>query len=108
MKKVLIAIDNGPSAEKIAVAGFELAKKPESMIAIESVIETDFLVTDGGVTPEELVLIIKNNFRKQQQLLMDTVFKDSPVWQFVENGKPFEAIHKDCLLFLRRRSKHWN
>ena len=94
MKKILIAIDDGPTSEKIASIGFQLGQQLNAEIALVSVVDTTALMTDGGVTPDELADIIKNDLKKSQQMLVDKVFKDYKVWTFVEKGKPFEAILK--------------
>jgi nucleotide-binding universal stress UspA family protein len=94
IKKILIAIDDGPTSEKVASNGFRLGQQLNAEIALISVVDTTALMTDGGVTPGELADIIKNDFKKNQQLLVDKVFKDYKVWTFVEKGKPFEAILK--------------
>ena len=94
IKKILIAIDDGPTSEKVALNGFQLAQQLNTEIALVSVADTTNLMTDGGVTPREMADIIKNDFKKSQQMLVDKVFKDYKVWTFVEEGKPFEAILK--------------
>lgn len=93
-RKILIAVDDSPIAEKVASAGFQLAQQPNTEIALLSVVDTTFLMTDGGVTPKEIAEIIKNDFKKSQQLLIDKVFKDYKIWTFVEEGKPYEKILK--------------
>jgi len=94
IKKILIAIDDGPTSEKVASSGFQLGQQLNAEIALISVVDTTALMTDGGVTPGELEDIIKNDFKKNQQLLTDKIFKDYKVWTFVEKGKPFETILK--------------
>ena len=94
MKKLLIAIDNGPSSEKVSSKGFELAKQLNVEIALVSVVDTSALMTDGGVTPKEMADLIKNDYKKSQQLLIENVFKNYKVWSFIEEGKPFEVILK--------------
>jgi nucleotide-binding universal stress UspA family protein len=94
IKKILIAIDDGPSSEKVASNGFQLGQQLNAEIALVSVVDTTALITDGGVTPREMAGIIKNDFKKGQQMLVDKVFKDYKVWTFVEEGKPFEIILK--------------
>jgi nucleotide-binding universal stress UspA family protein len=94
IKKILIAIDDGPTSEKIASNGFRLGQQLNAEIALISVVDTTALMTDGGVTPGELADSIKNDFKKSQQMLVDNVFKEYKVWTFVEKGKPFEAILK--------------
>ncbi|TAL50929.1 MAG: universal stress protein [Chitinophagaceae bacterium] len=94
IKKILIAIDDGPTSEKVTSNGFQLGQQLNAEIALVSAVDTTALMTDGGVTPGELADIIKNDFKKSQQLLVEKVFKDYKVWTFVEKGKPFEAILK--------------
>ena len=100
MKKILIAIDDGATAEKVATNGFQLGKQLNAEIALVSIVDTTALITDGGITPRELADIMKNDFKKSQQMLIDKVFKDYKVWTFVEEGKPFEEILKVA--------KEWN
>jgi nucleotide-binding universal stress UspA family protein len=94
MKKILIAIDDGPTSEKIASNGFQLAKQLNAEIALVSVVDDTSLMTDGGVTPGELAEIIKNDLKKYQKMLIDKVFKDYKVWNFVEKGNPYKTILK--------------
>lgn len=94
MEKILIAIDNGPSSEKISSKGFQLAQQLNAEIALLSVVDTSAMMTDGVVTSREMAEIIKNDNRKCQQLLIENVFKDYKVWSFIEEGKPFEVILK--------------
>lgn len=94
IKKILIAIDDGPTAEKVASNGFLLGQQLNAEMALISVVDNTALMTEGGVTPGELADIIKNDYKKSQQLVIDKVFKDYKVWNFVEKGKPFEAILK--------------
>lgn len=90
--RVLIAVDDGPSAEKIALAGFELGRQLNAEIALLSVIDTRFLLTEGTVTPKEMAEMIKANALKNQQVLIKNVFSDFNVWTFTEEGKPSEVI----------------
>ena len=94
LKKILIAIDSGPTSEKIASSAFQLGQQLNAEIALVSVVDTTNLMTDGAVTPGELAVIIKNDHRKCQQILIEKVFKEYKVWTFVEEGSPFEAILK--------------
>jgi nucleotide-binding universal stress UspA family protein len=94
MKKILIAVDDGASAEKIGINGFQLGKQLGAEIALISVVDTVFLITEGGITPKEMAEQIKNELKKKQQILCDTVFKGYKIWTFVEEGKPFEEILK--------------
>ncbi|HEY4618020.1 MAG TPA: universal stress protein [Flavobacterium sp.] len=92
IKKILIAIDNDPAAEKIALHGLQLALQLKAEIALLSVIDSTMLETQGAVTPQEFSEIIKNDYKKLQQMLIDTVFKGHEVWTFLEEGKPHEVI----------------
>ena len=94
MKKILIAIDNGPTSEKVVSRGFQLGQQLNAEIALISVVDDTYLLTDGGVTPTELAEVIKNDFKKNQQMLIKKVFKNHKVWAFVEKGNPFETILK--------------
>lgn len=94
MKKILIAIDNGPTSEKIALAGFELGQQLNVEIALVSIVDTTNLMTEGGVTPGELADILKNDSKKNQQTLIDNIFKGFKVYSFIEEGKPYEGILK--------------
>ena len=91
MKKILIALDDEPTSEKIASIGFQLGQQLSAEIALVSVVDTTALMTDGGVTPRELADNIKNDFKKSQQMLIGKVFKDYKVWTFVEEGKPWHS-----------------
>ncbi|MGZ4090113.1 MAG: universal stress protein, partial [Bacteroidia bacterium] len=51
VKKILIAIDDGPTSEKVASNGFQLGKQLNAEIALISVVDTTGLMTDGSVTP---------------------------------------------------------
>ncbi|MGZ3901365.1 MAG: universal stress protein [Bacteroidia bacterium] len=94
VKKILIAIDDGPTSEKVASNGFQLGKQLNAEIALISVVDTTGLMTDGSVTPGELAEILKNDYKKSQQKLIENLFKDNNVWSFVEKGTPSEAILK--------------
>ncbi len=93
-RKILIAVDDSPIAEKVAITGFQLCQQLNAEIALLSVVDTNFLITDGGVSPNEMAGIIKNDFKKSQQLLIDKVFKNYKVWTFIEEGKPYEIVLK--------------
>lgn len=94
MKKILIAIDDSPASEKIAEQGFKLGKQLDAEIALLSVVDTQFLTTEGGVTAGELVNTIKTDFKKSHQILIDKLPQKNKIWTFVEQGKPFEEILK--------------
>lgn len=94
MKKILITVDNSPAAEKIAATGFQLGLQLNADIALLSVIDTKFLLTDGGVSPKEIAEEIRRDFKKVQQMLIEKIFKENKIWTFVEDGNPYEVILK--------------
>jgi Universal stress protein UspA and related nucleotide-binding proteins len=94
LKKILIAVDDGPTAEKVASNGFQLGQQLNAEIAVVGVADTTSLMTDGGLTPSELADIITNDIKKSQRILIEKVFKNFKVWTFIEKGKPYEAILK--------------
>ncbi|MDR3697441.1 universal stress protein [Mucilaginibacter sp.] len=91
-KKILIATDDGPTSEIVAAKGFQLGKKLNAEIALVSVVDVTILVSEAGATSQELAEIIKNNYEKSQQILIEKIFGDFKVWLFVEEGNPYEAI----------------
>lgn len=93
-KKILIAIDDSAMTEKVASQGLQLGLQLNAEIALVSIVDTQFLMTEGSVTPREIVDIIKNDLKKSQQMLTAKVFKENKVWTFVEEGKPYEEIIK--------------
>jgi hypothetical protein len=68
MKKILIAVDDGPTCEMLATEGNKLAESLNAEIALLSVVDTTFLITEGSITP-----------RKQTMT-------------FVQEGKPYKEI----------------
>ncbi len=94
LKKILIAVDGGPTAEKVSLFGFQLCQQLHAEIGLISVVDTTFLMTDGTVTPREIANVSKNDFKKSHQLLIEKIFKDFKVWTFVEEGTPYEMILK--------------
>lgn len=91
---MLIAIDDGPMAEKVALSGFKLGQQLHAEIALISVIDDTMQMTAGAITPGELAAIMENDLKKNHQMLIEKVFKDFKVWTFIENGNPYEAILK--------------
>lgn len=92
MRRILIAVDDGPAAEKVASYGLQLGQQLNAEIALISVVDTTALMTEGTVTPGEFADILKNDYKKNQQMLLDKVFKDHKISTFVEKGNPFESI----------------
>jgi len=94
MIKILFAIGEGPTSERVAADGFKIAKKLNAEIALVSVVDTATLTTDGGITPHDMSNIIRSELKKIHSLLIKDIFKDYKVWTFIEEGKPFEKIIK--------------
>lgn len=94
LKKILIAIDDGPASEKVVLNGLQLGQQLNADIAIVSIVDQSLIMSDGDVTPGELVNIIKRDYKKNQEMLIDKLCKDCKIWTFVEEGKPFETILK--------------
>jgi nucleotide-binding universal stress UspA family protein len=92
IKKIVIAIDDGPASEKIAMAAFQLGQQLAAEMALVSIVDTALLITDAGVTPPDLANIMRNDYKKSQQLLIEKVFKGNKVLGFVEEGRPYEGI----------------
>ncbi len=93
-KRILIAIDEEPSAQNVAEKGFHLGKQLNAEIAVVSVADTTALLTEGGITPDEMADIIRKDIRESQKKILNSIFKDYKVTQFVEEGKPPECILK--------------
>lgn len=93
-KRILIAIDEEPSAEVVAEKGFQLGQQLNAEIAVISVANTTDLLTEGGVTPDEMAEIIRKDTRESQKNILKKVFKGIEVTQFLEEGKPQELILK--------------
>lgn len=94
MKKILIAIDDGPTSEKVAKTGFKLAEQLDAEIAIVSVVDTILFMTDAGVAPYDISELIKKDFTKKQKLIVEKIFKDKKIRTFIEEGKPYQEILK--------------
>ena len=94
VKKILIAIDDGPISEKVALNGFQLGQQLNAEIALVSITDTTLMRNADGVTQGEMENMVKSELRKNQQILIDKVFKDFKVSTFVEDGKPSEMILK--------------
>ena len=94
VQKILIAIDDGPISEKVALSGLQLGQQLNAEIALVSITDTSLMRNADGVTPEEMEDSAKGELRKNQQALIAKVFKDFKVSTFVEDGKPSEMILK--------------
>jgi nucleotide-binding universal stress UspA family protein len=94
IKKILIAIDEGPTSEKVVSRGWELAKQLNAAIALVSIVDNTAIMTDGGITPREMIDIIKKDYKRNQQLLINKMAANENILAFIEEGKPYETILK--------------
>ena len=94
VKKILIAIDDGPISEKVALNGLQLGQQLNAEIGVVSVIDISMVRRGDELTQDELEDTAKGELRQSQQTLIDKVFKDIKVSAFVEDGKPHEMILK--------------
>ncbi len=92
LKKIVIAIDNDPAAENVALSGFQLGLQLNAEIALVSVIDTNVLKIERTILPTEFKEILKNNQHNLQQKLLTTIFKGHKVSTFLREGKPYEVI----------------
>ena len=90
--KILIAIDNNPSAEKIALNGLQLAKQLNAEIALVSIIDPDDPSDPDSATPRELDDMMEHNLNRSQRAVIESVFKKYPVKSFVKKGTPYKVI----------------
>ncbi len=93
-KKILISVDDGPTAEKVALKGFHLGQQLKAELALLSVINTSLLITPDGISASEMAEVLNKDFQKCHQMLTDNIFKNHKVWKFIEKGKPVEMILK--------------
>ncbi|RWY54333.1 universal stress protein [Mucilaginibacter gilvus] len=91
-KRILIAIDNTPSAEKVAINGLQLARQYQAEIALVSIVDGSIMENHDGATPRELEDMAEGSFNTSQQQVIDQVFKNYPVKTFVEQGDPAKVI----------------
>ncbi|MEO6520806.1 MAG: universal stress protein [Mucilaginibacter sp.] len=94
LHRILIAIDDTPSAEMIALNGLQLANQFHAAIGLVSIINPLLPVNYDDATPKEIEDMIDNYNHASQQRVINRVFKDVPVRCFIEMGKPGEAINK--------------
>jgi len=94
-KKILIAIDNEPISEKVTSSGFQLGQQLNVEFALVSIVDTRAIMTgEGGILSREIADMLKNDCKKNQQMLIERIFGDNKVWTFVEEGEPYEMILK--------------
>lgn len=94
MKKILIAVDDSAIAEKVVSTGFDFCEKIDADIALLSVVDTSFLMTDGEVTISEMALMEKIDYKKIHDLLIGKILNGNKTRTFIEEGIPSETILK--------------
>lgn len=92
IKKILIAIDDGPASEKIALTAFQLGQQLNAEMALVSIVDTIALLPQAGATAPELSSLLEMDYKKNQQILIDKVFKGINVSSFIDEGRPYEGI----------------
>ncbi|MEJ7559119.1 MAG: universal stress protein [Pedobacter sp.] len=90
--KILIAIDNNPSSELVALSGLQLAQQYHSEIALVSIPLNNSDPNDDPATQKELYDMMEHNFNSSQLNVIEKVFKGVPVKSFVEKGVPYKVI----------------
>jgi nucleotide-binding universal stress UspA family protein len=94
VKKIVIAIDNDPDAENVALNGLQLALQLKAEIAILSVVDTTLVKVERSISSADFVKILKSDYKKLQQKLTKTIFKNHTISTFLQEGKPYEVILK--------------
>ena len=92
MKKVLIAIDNEPGAERVASHGFRMGRQLNTEIALLSVVDTRFMMTSGNISAKEMIQLTKNELIKFHSTLTEKFSANMPIVTFIEQGNPYEVI----------------
>ncbi len=90
--KILIAIDNRKSSEKVALSGLQLAKQFNGQIALVSILDPDNGTDEDPATTRELDDMMEHNLNHSQLSVIEKVFKDFPIKSYVEKGVPYKAI----------------
>ncbi|WP_069658319.1 universal stress protein [Arcticibacter eurypsychrophilus] len=90
--KILIAIDNNPSSELVALSGLQLAQQYHSEIALISIPEADSSIDYDPPTQKEEDDMMEHNLNANQLRVIEKVFKDYPVKSFVAKGVPYKVI----------------
>jgi nucleotide-binding universal stress UspA family protein len=90
--KILIAIDNNPSAEMVASSGLQLAKQYNAEIALVSIPTTDDESAPDAATLRERDDMMEQNLNTSQLNVIRKIFKNIPVKTFVAKGVPYKVI----------------
>lgn len=97
--KILIAVDDSPSAEHIAQSGYQLACQFGAEVALVS-IEDASVYDDWELSLRERDPLVERSSNTRQQELITKIFKNIPVSTFIERGRPASVII--------RLSRSWN
>jgi nucleotide-binding universal stress UspA family protein len=92
MTKILIAMDNGDTAATVAQTGLQLAQQLKASVAVISVVDTGFIMTDAGMSPKEMAGIIKREAIARQHRLFKQIFGRKKIQTFIEEGKAYKHI----------------
>lgn len=90
--KILIAIDDNPSAEVVAASGLQLAKQYNSEIALVSIPADESADDQDPATRRERDDMMEQNLHASQLNVMEKIFKGIPVKAFVARGTPYKVI----------------
>src|SRR4030095_10818506 len=94
IKKILIAVDDASTSEKVASEGFKLGKQFDAEVALISVADNTFLINESNLTPDELAETEEDYLKQCHQLLIFKVFNNQDIKTFVKRGEPYEVILK--------------
>ncbi|MFP5042512.1 universal stress protein [Parasediminibacterium sp. JCM 36343] len=106
IKKILIALDDEPSAEKVALAAVQLVEALQAEVAIASIVEPRVMMTESDMTEIGMIMhsatnveaevedILKKEFGQMQHTIAQKLFPGKEVELFIEDGSPYEAILK--------------
>lgn len=92
LKKILVAIDNGPFSEKITEKAMQFGNKDNLEIALVSVINPTANEVGTGITPKNLANMVKSEYEKKHQELIQKMLKDYKVSSFIKEGESSEEI----------------
>lgn len=94
MKKILIAADVSPQAEKVILKGVELANSLNAQYAVVAVTDDSIMLPEGNfATIPELL----DGFREQTSSFIKTILDNNdlkPTEIFFELGNPAEIVRK--------------
>lgn len=91
-KKILIAVDNSPVAEKVAREGYQIGVQLNAEIALVSIIDTAIIMTDSSANAEQMAAVMTADLKNTQTQLTQKIFKDRKAETFIEEGTPYETV----------------